>query len=112
MEIEGASEGTPKVGKLANKTIIAGRRKVIRLARKSNVCIKLLARWILKAESRHPFSKVLSLDVISSSDFSCGCIFCMVLAEEWMFFIQCTFVSGLLYLESADGFPALMGVPG
>lgn len=47
--------------------------------------MKLLARWILKAGSRQPFLKVLSVDFISSSDFSCGFMFSMVLAEEWIF---------------------------
>lgn len=33
-EIEGTSEGTPKVSKMANKTILAGRGKIIRFGRK------------------------------------------------------------------------------
>lgn len=111
-EIEGMSEGTPKVGKMTNKTIIAGRGKVIRFGRKIRGVHEFTHKWILKAGSRHPFLKVLSLDFISSSDFSCGCVFSTVLAEEWMFFIQHTFLSGLLYLESADGFPALVGGSG
>lgn len=47
--------------------------------------MKLLARWILEAGSRHPFLKVLSLDFICSSEFSHGCKFSMVLAEERSF---------------------------
>lgn len=82
METEGASKGTPKVGKLANKTIIAERGKVKSFGWKSDVCMKLLARWIIKAGSRHPFLKVFSLDF-----FSYSYIFSMVLAEEWIFFI-------------------------
>lgn len=47
--------------------------------------MKLLARWILKTGSRHELLEVLSLDFISSSDLSCGCMFSVVSAEEWIF---------------------------
>lgn len=41
----------------------------------------------LQAGSGHPVFKVLSLDFISSLDFSCGYMFSMILAEERIFLI-------------------------
>lgn len=48
MEIEGTSEGTPKVGKLANKTVVAGRGKVIRFGRKIRCMYEVTCKMDIK----------------------------------------------------------------
>lgn len=48
MEIQGTSQGTPKVGRLANKTVVAGRGKVIGFGRKIRCVHEITCKMDIK----------------------------------------------------------------